>query len=317
MVFDRDWFRDHQRPLLALLNWRITRRWFRRCLRIWEDRDICDIGPSHFTVATGSPNEFTSDFRCAPKYARRLYATFKPLWYVLHYWDALTAPVPVLSFGFDTLTVYPDASIGGTTVDGTTKRLTADNTFSVIRAAAADSVDMTATYDQIAYLKSSYTTNQFKYLNRGIFTFDTSALTASALISAATISLFGQTSTNGLGDSTIVIVSAAPASNNTLVEADHGTLGTTAYHSGYSGAWTSAYSVFTMNATGRAAISKTGISKFGTRLEWDRANSFSGTWRSNNSTGWWAYMADDTSGTKDPKLVITFTKPFLGGTVIL
>ena len=65
------------------------------------------------------------------------------------------------------------------------------------------------------------------------------------------------------------------------------------------------YNTFSLNGDGIAAISKTGISKFGFRSDYDLDN-VAPTPNSDNVNNTVAYTADQTGVTQDPKLVVTY-----------
>src|SRR5438105_15444444 len=95
MVFDRDWFLQHQTKLLWLVNFPLTRRWFRWVLRIRPGDPgfrgiICEVSPDNYKVVRGFKDgelELSADFRTHPKFAKRLYYAFRPLWWMIHLWD--------------------------------------------------------------------------------------------------------------------------------------------------------------------------------------------------------------------------------------
>jgi len=193
MVFDRTWFKEHQKGLLFLCNNPILKYWFRWVLRIHKDINcktkIYKLEPNCFTWQTGKPNELTTDFRTNDKFARRIYFAFKYIWYVLHFWDWLTSPMPELSFGFDTLTVYPDAHTETSSVDGNVLKQ-ANATWATLHDAATGTAADASGSAAIVRI-SSYatgTTNWYRIV-RGFFFYDTSALTSAASISAATLSI--------------------------------------------------------------------------------------------------------------------------------
>jgi len=206
-----------------------------------------------------------------------------------------------------TLTVFPDAGSGATTVDGNIQRSGVDEAFGTIRGGAGTTANTTLA-SPMTKVTSSATSNQYTEIRRCIFTFDTSALTSSATISAAVLSLKGVDAYTTFSTSPeIDIVASTPAANNTLATGDYAQLGATPFSSitlaGYS---TSAYNDFTLDAGGIANISKTSISKFGCRVNWDTDNS-APTW-GNSQEGAFQFASADTAGTtSDPKLVITYT----------
>jgi hypothetical protein len=311
--FNKLWFERHQRILVWLLNHWTTRRWFRGVLRIDEARPIIRILPNSYTVfirwAGEGKIEVKTDFRTYAKYAKRLYYAFFIVWLAFHIWDYLIADrfAPAMSFGFSTLTVYPDPGDPGTTsVDG----------FVAITNAAtwADAHDATdgsvANTTQTAgvFIRSSFAGGLYGDV-RFFALFDTSALGSGATVSNAVLSFatyaLGNTS---IDNSTAEIVSASPASNTTLGTPDYDQLGTTSFASmtiGSGGTWSDVdgtYNDFTLNASGRANISSTGVSKFAVRVGLDLSNVAPTGVNENN-----CYRADNAGNASDPKLVITYT----------
>ena len=208
------------------------------------------------------------------------------------------------------LTVYPDVGTGNTTVDGQTGREGVDETWATIRGSAGTTFATGGTSHYNGYILSSTTNDQWAGVRRCLYLFDTSALTGAASISAATFSLCDDGKSDNYADS-IAVVSSNPASDNDVIAADYSTLGSTLFAAALDITAINAgvYNDFALNGAGLAAISKTGITKFGTLSEADRANSMP-AWASNVSSYWKARTADYTGTAKDPKLVITYT---LGG----
>jgi len=325
IVFGLKWFEKHQTTLLWLLNNDLTKRWFRWVMRIrLEDcpfnEKITNIKPSNFSYGEkllltdkGLVKEITTDFRTHDKYAKRLYFAFKPLWYLMHAFDwAMLDRVEALaklSFGFSTLTVYPAS---GTAVDGKVERSGVSESWATIRAGAGNAFDANPVDSQFVSIKGDVSPN-YIHLKRSIFLFDTSALTAAATITAATMSLRGNYKQNPNSDSvTINIYSSTPGSNTTLANSDYGQIGSTAQCDTaitYAGYTTSGYNDFLFNATGRGNISKTGISKFGAR---EATYDVGGTTPSggiNCQPIMGGLYSGQTGTTQDPKLVITYTAP--------
>lgn len=321
VVFSEAWFSAHQRTLLTLLRLPGIGRWFRwvLCIRphdVGYRQEIVALAPNSYTVANEDGTR-TTDFRTHTKYAKRLYHAFRPIWWTLHAWDtAIANPlVPALNAGFDTLTVYPDPNPETTSVDGVVRRQGVDESFASIRGGSGNSVDDTSAGLEFVRLACSATSNQFSALYRSILLFDTASLTAGAVISSAVLSLYGTFKNDPASWSpSIDIYSSAPASNTALANADYGTLGTTSYTSApisYA-SWASSYNDFTLNATGIAAIAKTGVSKFGARESTYDAGNTAPTWSSGATMTMEGYFADQTGSSNDPKLVVTYTVPTVG-----
>lgn len=323
MVFSKEWFKKHNKTLCWFANAPIIKYWFRWLLRIHKDipwnEKISEIMPNAFTyekklilTKDGLRWKQTTDFRTHEKFGKRLYYGLKPFWYLLHFWDWSTSIQPALNCGFDTLTVYPDAGTGNTTVDGTVSGWdsSTEKTWSWLVSASGKCAY--ATFDSLSVSATAGETGWYG-LSRGIFTFDTSSITSSGTISAAKISLYKRDKldqNNWQPD--IDIYTSSPASNNNLQASDYSQIGTISQTGNpitYS-AWGEGYNDFTFNATGRGNISKTGISKFGIRnANYDVANIEPTHPGSVSSFILGAWSSDYTGTTRDPKLVVTYTLP--------
>lgn len=327
LAFNDEWFSRHQSLLLFLLNHKTTKYWFRWVLRIKR----CDIGINTLITEIKSNRfsygnyyyrnkkgqlceQITTDFRTHPKYGKRLYFAFKPFWWLIHFWDWAVADrwLPRLSYGFSTLTAYPDAGTGGTTVDGIMSHYAAGSSFATLRAAAGNGSDDTSSTGNTISLEADSTTTM-DYMSRAIFIFDTSSIGDTDTVSDAVLSLYGEGKADAMGITpSINIYTSTPASNNDLVNGDYAQVGSTAQCDtaiSYAGWSTAGYNDFTFNSTGRGNISKTGVSKFGARnANYDAANSapstpYSGTGISRLRS----YFADEAGTSKDPKLVVTYS----------
>lgn len=321
-AFDRAWFQRWQPLWLALLDEPLLGRIVRwlLCIRAsdvgYRGRIIAIL--PHAYLVEHADGSFTADVRTHPKFAKRVYEVGKPIWWALHAWDWAVADrwAPAWSFGFSTLTAYPDPGSGSTTVDGIVVRNGVDESWAAIRSGAGTVKDESGTTWYACAFAASGTSNQWQSMRRSIFTFDTSALGSTASVSAAVLSLFGVSKIDNLGVSPDVDVYAAtPASNNALTAADYSQIGSTSQTGSpvsYAGWSTAAYNAFTFNATGRSNVSLTGISKFGTRnANYDVAN-VAPTWSATSESLLENYHADQVGTTNDPKLEITYT--LTGGT---
>lgn len=254
----------------------------------------------------------TANFRTHVKFSKRLYHAFYPLWVAFHIWDLFADYyAPNLSFGFSTLTVYPDAGTGATTVDGTVERepIIGEN-WATIRAGAGSAKNATQASGQFYRMIGSVTADTFGILDRSIYTFDTSPLGAGATISAATISFYGSSVRTDAASPTAQVVAATPAANNALANADYGQLGSTAFSTAIAaGSWsTSAYNDFALNTNGKANISKTGVSGFGgIEGAYDLTGTDPGDLTNGGTDYANCYNADQAGTTNDPKLVVTYT----------
>ena len=317
MVFDLQWFEQHQSKLLWLLNNPILKYWFRWSLRIRPhdcpyNVKINRIEPDKFWFAGNKKTrEIKVDIRTHAKFAKRLYCAFRLFWYVLHATDFLMNRARLeLNFGFDTLTAYPDAGSGGTTVDGVVSRDGVDEGWATIVAGVGTTVAKTDTLGKFAGLYASATENQFSALNRSAFTFDTSSINGNAVISAAALSLYGNDHKYvGLGEPSLLVTDALIAANNDLAASDFGNIYVlNSYGIIANASWsTSAYNEISLNTS---SITKASITKLGTALSFenDRTN-YGGNWIPLGEADFYGYFADQAGTTNDPKLVVTYTLP--------
>lgn len=328
LAFDENWFIKHQKILVWALNAPIIKHWTRWIFRITkQDHSIQDriygISTNRFYKSVKIVEdkiEVTVDFRTHHKYAKRVYYAFKPIWWTLHYWDLLLADellpkisfglLPNLSFGFTTLTAFPDPNPETTTVDGFVNRGGVNETLATIRAGAGNGVGDVSTADLICYIAPTATSNQYSDCYRSIFLFDTSAIPDTNTISAAVLSLAGMGSVGADNlTQTVEIVLSTPASNTGLVAADYNQVGSVRQATGIAASaynnTDGTYNNFTLNATGISNVSKTGVSKFGGAFSGDIDNSI--TWANNAGSYKYCYYADQAGTTTDPKLVVTYS----------
>lgn len=196
-------------------------------------------------------------------------------------------------------TFYPDAHPESSSVDGPTGE--DSKVWDTVHDAISGWSYDTWTYGGI---KGEYeSATEYYHISRAVFLFNTSALPDDADITAATLSLYGYGTTGANGQG-VNIYSSTPASNTALGATDYDNFGITAFSTtilvndwvdeGYNG--------FLLNANGRAAISKTGISKFGAREpNYDVADNIP-----NTHTYAGVYFSEKGAGYK-PKLVVTYT----------
>lgn len=220
-----------------------------------------------------------------------------------------------------TLTVYPNPGV--TTDGGMAGNTGSDLTWAQVIARTGDAHDDTTDRFNdginlgVIVLQAGSASNTWLELGRSIALFDTSALTASATISAAILSLFGSAKADGnAATPNINVYTATPASNTALANGDYSQIGTVAQCDTaltYAGWSTSAYNDFTFNATGIGNISKTGISKFGFRNANYDVAAVGPPWVQFTNTNLGAFSSDKTGTANDPMLVITYTVP--GGAV--
>lgn len=206
-----------------------------------------------------------------------------------------------------TLIVYPDAGSGSTTVDGSTARSPspAEN-WATIRAGAGEDAATNATQGYFGMCHSTTSSGLYDLLSRALYTFNTATIGAGSTISSATLSLRGALKALDLGSPALHVVASTPAANNNLQASDFGQTGDTSFGSvAYASFATDAYNDIALDANGIANVSKTGISRFATRLSWDLTGD-TPTWASNKYSYLYGYFADNSGTTNDPKLTVVY-----------
>lgn len=208
---------------------------------------------------------------------------------------------------------YPDADPETTTVDGRTARYLNDEAFTTLRNGAGEFNDSTNLDQAVGKLDSTATTDQYSRLDRIIHLFDTSAIPDTDTISAVIYSIFGSNAVSAKTNTFVGytpsfhVCSSNPATNTALVNADYNlaVFGTTSFGSITYANWSAlAYNDITLDANGRANVSKTDVSKFGFRNDADMNNS-PPTWGASKVMQIGGFYADQTGTDKDPKLVVT------------
>lgn len=200
-----------------------------------------------------------------------------------------------------TLTVYGyEQSVGSVILTGS-KIVWAD-----IRAGAGSS---TLNYIQGDLLSDSKTGTYYR-LTRGVTSFNTSALTAGATITAATISYFGNNKANALGDPTanVTVISPAPDSATSYVAGDYDHINDTVLMDtafDYATWSKTGYNTGTLNSSGRSAINKTGYTCLMFRLGWDISNS--PAYVKSVASNLVAYPTNYAGTDHDPYLYITYS----------
>ena len=161
-------------------------------------------------------------------------------------------------------------------------------------------------------IKASKTPDLWIMNARGIFLFNTSSLPDNCSIVKAVFSLYGWFKKDGFTipiAPDVNVYSSNPASNTHLVGEDYATLGSTPFCDTpitYAGWDITGYNDFKLNAAGKAAISKTGITKLGIRnANYDVAE-IAPTWESGETAQMVAWAVEKGDG-YEPKLVITYS----------
>ncbi|MCK4786203.1 MAG: hypothetical protein KAV87_20770 [Desulfobacteraceae bacterium] len=322
MVFNKRWFKQHEKIILLVANTCLGRFFFGITGSVPRGKQVTEILPASVTWLNDK-GVYHTEFLTFDRFGLRLYSGLKPFWYLLHFIDWLFsfAPLPQLrlNFGFDTLTAYPAAGANAP-VDGYTGRTSGGESFSDLRSNAGTLADVSEAWGPIASLKGGTVADEFTRIDRGIFLFDTSSIDDDGTVNSATLSLYGDYKANSLGlsdaEAGLALVGASPASDDNLVSADYQSLGAVRYSSdiSFSSFDTFGYNDFTLNAAGLAAISKTSLSRFGTRQAID-LDGGTPTWVSSVISELWIKFRDIGSQPNYPKLVVQWTPDAIEGYV--
>lgn len=317
--FSKEWFIKHQTLILLFANTKIGRY----VLRIHGDRSkvgdnkILKIYPNAivwqkryiFKDNTLKPL-YGFEARTNDKFALRLYYSFYYLWVFFHFLDMnfLNIFLPKLNLGFDLFgSAHPDPTPGVSTHNAQVlQSYTPGNgvVWGTIRAAAGN--DSNQVDPQVCVQFQGDTgSNHWARIIRSQFLFDTSIIGTGHTVVAATLTLIGTAKADALSATpSINVFSSNPASNTSAGLGDYGTIGSTPFATAipYASWSTSGANIFTLNSSGVAAISITGITKLGVRNpEYDLAN-VSPTWIASTVSSLTCNFAEHTGTTSDPAL---------------
>ena len=203
------------------------------------------------------------------------------------------------------LIVYPDPGPTGTTTQVARVYNSTGSGYTTTRNAAS------GTYQSNSEDPNNWCQNDTasgNTVSRVVILFDTSALGAGVTISSATVSGYGISNGGGNSESdSLNIYSSNPGSNTTIAatDFDYTKFGTTQYATSFAfSSWTTgAYNDISLNATGIAAISTTGITKFGIRS----VKEVAATSPASGPCFVSASSANHAGTSQDPKLTINYT----------
>jgi hypothetical protein len=212
--------------------------------------------------------------------------------------------VPV-KIGLTTSTFYPDPDPETTT----TSAACFEDRYNVW-ATARNSAASRVVYGNTSVYASIGNGNGASYYSiiRPFILFDTSTIPdADPIISAVYSGYCYSAGTQDGANPTIYVVSSTPASNTNIVTGDYDQVGSVDFgnKTSFTG---SAYNDFTLNASGIAAISLTGVTKFGLRGYYDFQNS-APTEAAEIEVEF--YNADAGGTSTDPKLVVVHGVTFI------
>ena len=314
---DIQFFKKYRKELVWFINTKLG-RWFFKVDN--EIQNICKITPNALTYDKhlerrddGKWYEVkTTCFRTNNKYARLLNYRLRHLHKLAFTIPSLLKPemsplfVPVM---LTTDSFYPDANPESTSVDGSITAGGSDKTWTNIISESGLEASDSSEFGYYCAIYTGASADTWRYLMRSMFLFDTSSLPNDDTVDSATLSLYGTSKRDQISIAPdLNVYAASPSSNTSLSSSDFDKFGSTAFSTAitYNNFSTTGYNDFSLNASGIAAISKTGISKFGVRnANYDAAGS------SPTYTAWdqdskiSGYFAENTGTSEDPKLTVT------------
>jgi len=205
-------------------------------------------------------------------------------------------------------TFYPDAHVESDSVDGYASH-SQTLSWANLRAAVGSSSDDSGAQMFVGIDSDFRPGSNWRGIYRAAVLFDTSSINDGATVTDAKLSLYGNSKSDAAGITpSINVYTSNPASDTAIVAGDYDSFGSTALSTEitYAAYNTSGYNDFTLNATGRAAISLTGVTKLGFREgNYDGPNVQPSSGVGYQLTYFSGYTADN--GSNKPKLVVTYT----------
>jgi hypothetical protein len=157
-------------------------------------------------------------------------------------------------------------------------------------------------------IDSGTTNNYWRRNFRGFFHFDTDAIGSDTITGALIGIKGGGTTVQNYGTNTFGanIYESTAASDDAVVNADYGRVGTTEFSTTIDeGDWSgSDWNYFTLNASGIANINKSGVSKFATREANYCAKNTAPTWASGKNFYFFMMFAEEDGTDNDPYLQV-------------
>ncbi len=215
--------------------------------------------------------------------------------------------------GRTTSTFYPDANAESTSVDGRAGNSTSSQSWGTKVAGSGTDHDDSTDIESVFYVQSGAVLDEWAVLRRAFYLFDTSAIPDTDTVTSATLSVKGTFKGDNLSVTPdLNVYASTPASNTAIADGDYSNVGTTAFSTAVSYAnylVDGSFTDWALNASGIAAVTVSGVSKFSLRnASYDVAN-VSPTWSSAQTTQMNGYYADNTGTTSDPKLVVVHAAP--------
>ncbi|KKL65165.1 hypothetical protein LCGC14_2157700, partial [marine sediment metagenome] len=211
------------------------------------------------------------------------------------------------------LTVYPDAHIETSTVDGGTGGGDVEDTWANIRVAVGSFSRDDNDFDSPVTLNCGFVADTWKNNRRLLLLLDTSPLTSAAVLLATTLSTFGRVKLDAGTPITpnVNVYSSNPDTNIAIIDSDHDDMGTTPYadtpitFAGYNLGTPGSANDMAFNSAGLGAISLTDITKLSLRNANYDVGVSTPTWTSVTQHYISTWCAEKGAGYK-PKLVVTY-----------
>ena len=334
--FNKQFFKKHQKKLLFCAN-----RWYLKWLlglnRLPKDlknKKIAkvDVASIHWKIGqTKKRTKYKGAFFTRPRFAEALAFNLSPFCYFKSYqtnkFQWRFSPVGLafgLLFGYfggvgfmgTTTNYYAGAGDGRVNYDDTTGQPSQANWDTVHDATTGTNFN----YDSLTTLTSGIyiygVGNQIR-IYRGFFPCDTSGLPDAASISAAIMKIYVASKNddyNGDGYDYIAVIQTDQPNTAELTTADYNNCGATnnptkgSNDIDITGISTVAYTDFTLNATGRGWVSKTGTTMLGIREGHDIEDNFPGDpGEVDKKSTISAYFSERAGTDQDPYLEVTYT----------
>jgi len=218
--------------------------------------------------------------------------------------------------------IIPD-KVGNTTsvfypyADGRVYRSTTNESFSTIRTSNGNGNDTGGSGYNIPLLAAGGTSNLYDGMNKGIYSFDTSAIPDTDTINSGTVSF----ASNNKGDyfcSSVGITEGGGTVSSIATSDYENSLSTSRYNTAdiTIASWNTAgtYNDFTLSATGTSAIDATGYTKIAVRLNCDIDNTSPSGWSAGQTAFVHVFNVEEGGTASDPKLTIVHSSAGGGAT---
>lgn len=220
----------------------------------------------------------------------------------------VTASQTITAAFLDSNTYNPDADAETSSVDGYTDYLDVGGvSWAVLQGTGMSTSHSDSAGTMMTGFRCDGIDDRYDRLYRSFILFDTSPLPDTAEVYAATIAVYGSDKADdgSYGDLTLNVYQSTPASDDDLVNTDHGQVGTTPFATAipYASYNTAGWNTFTLNSNGLAEIAVDDASRFSLREATYEAPDVEPTW----GDGWDSYFECVTAdGANAPVLTVYY-----------